>query len=131
MTVAADRTLNNAQDVGRRWPSSSMVPNILTEAEGVVCERITGPAASATVVLSRPAVAIRNVQSFVTATGVASVKEYLTQGTDFSVNLNNASLGGKASLTELLAVNYSAATWVVWYSPLGADGVGSQSSVTP
>jgi hypothetical protein len=131
MTVATERTLLNANDSGRKWPTTSLADAVLKDSEGTVTEKITGPAGSATVKLSRPAVRVLHVTSYVTATRVWSVINVPVEGTDFSVNLNDAAQGGVCSLKELLATSYAAATWVVQYQPLAAEGtIGGQSNAS-
>lgn len=131
MTVEAARTLGNTNDTGRKWPTTALADAVLKDDEGVVEEKITGPAGSATVKLSRPAVAITHVTSYVTATRVWSAIPVPVEGTDFSVNLNDTSQGGVATLKELLGTSYAAATWVVRYKPLSAEGtLGGRSNAS-
>jgi hypothetical protein len=128
------RTIDNLADTGRKWPTTALAPNVLTDAEGVVTEKITGPAGTATVKLSKPANAIRSITSFTTATGVASTgggkKQYLTETTDYVVNKKDPNNGNVATLKNATATDYSAETWVVEYSPDAAEGtIGGQSKV--
>lgn len=52
MTVSADRTIDNSQDVGRKIPASALTAQALLEAEGVRIEQLTGPAGNGSVELS-------------------------------------------------------------------------------
>lgn len=127
-------TLDNSRDTGRLFPSSALAPNILKDNEGTIKELIAGPNGTATVKLSRPGFKVRAVQSFTTATGVASTgsskKQFLQEGIDFSVSLVDKNNNSVCTLKGLTATNYSAETWIVDYSPLSAEGtIGNVSSV--
>jgi hypothetical protein len=128
---ATTRSLDNETDSQRTFPSSALTPNVLRDNEGAVCEKITGPGPSATVRLSRPAVRVNHIISYTTATGVASTgggkKEHLALTTDFTVVGSDST--GVAALTNAGATDYSAETWVVFYSPLSEDRtIGGVSS---
>ena len=124
---ASTRSMDNTLDAQRTFPSSALTPNVLRDSEGAVCEKIVGPGPSLTVKLSRPAVKISHVISYVTATGVATAKEHLAETTDFTVVGKDAT--GVAALTNAGVTDYSTATWVVFYSPLSDDKtIGGVSS---
>jgi len=133
MTVATDRTINNLGDTGRKTPSTTLSPRVLTSLEGVILESIAGPnavgAAPANVVtLARPARAIVAVLSTVTATGAAGAILRPIAGTHYTVVLANAA--GVAELTNPSAVNFAAETWLVAYQPdEPEETIGGQSSV--
>jgi len=135
MTVAADRTINNSSDTGRKTPSTTLSPRVLTSLEGSVQESIAGPnavgaAPANVVVLSRPARAIQSIQSYVTATGVAGAVLFPLPTTHWVALLSN--VNGVAQLTNPSIVDFSAETWVVTYQPDDAEEtIGGQSSITP
>ena len=128
MTVAADRTIDNALDVSRKIPESAIEASALNS---LIIEKIVGPASGATVLLSQPAESISLIQSYVTATGAAPVNpQYPIEGTDWDAVLEGVS--GVAEITEGAATSRVAETWVVHYTPKGVDAVeGGQSIVTP
>lgn len=130
---APGSTLDNTKDTGRVYPTQALAPNVLKDDEGVVLEKIAGPNGTATVKLSRPAARVRHIVSFTTATGVASTgggkKQHLTETTDYVVNLDDKNQGNVCSLKGAGATDYSAETWVVWYSPKSPEGtIGGVSS---
>lgn len=130
MTVSADRTIDNFGDTGRKIPASAIEPQALA---GATLEKVTGPTASGTASLSKPALAIAHIFAYTTADGSwpgANPPNPL-EGTDYSVVLNDP-LTGVAKLTELAAADRSAETWAVLYIPLEASAEqGGNSSVTP
>jgi hypothetical protein len=136
MTVATARTINNDKDVARKIPTSALSPNVLTEAEGVAFERITGPGVAGTVVLSRPASAIlyiladNNAGAFA-AGGAAPAALVVPPVTDFTLTQQNAN--GVAALTEASSGggrNYSTSKLAIWYRALvAADVMGGASTV--
>jgi hypothetical protein len=126
-------TIDNSADVARKIPSTVIADMVATSKDaGVrigspVVERITGPAANATVTLQRPISKVVAIKSFVTATGADSAKPNLTETTDFTVTKKDATTG-KGTLKEALGTNYSAATWIVFYQADEAEGtIGGQS----
>jgi len=122
-------TISNAGDVGRRWPTTALAPLVLTELEGAIFEKITGPGALATVPLSFAVANIVHIFSYVTASGAWSVTTpNPVPGTNYSVTLENAD--GVGELTELNGDNYAGETWLVIYRRPEAEGtIGGQSSV--
>lgn len=138
MTVAADRTIDNTTDVNRKIPASALSNQVITELEGVIAEPITGPAADATVELSRPVSSIVAVLSYVTATGDLVAVEgapnvvslFKLPTTHWTLVKSNAN--GVGALTEAASVDNSANTWLVLYkADAPAETEGGQSSVTP
>jgi hypothetical protein len=132
--VSGARTIDNFGDTERTIPASAIDPQALA---GLALEKITGPTASGKVSLSKPAIAIAAVMSYVTATGdlVAVegapnvVNAFKLEGTHFSAVLNDP-ISGVATLTELSAADKSANTWVVLYTPYEAPVTqGGDSSV--
>jgi hypothetical protein len=123
-------TISNARDKSRIFPSSSFSQANLTQEEGVILEKITGPLASATVELAYPALEITHIQAYVTATGAWHTTPNLKEGVDYSVVKKNAN--GVAALTELLAASQAARTWLVWYRQNQPDATpGNQSVALP
>lgn len=125
-------TLTNAEDVARKWPSTAHADRFLLENEGIRVAKITGPAAGATVVLPYPAIAILDIQAFVTASGAwpaSPLKPNLTEGVDYDVELRNAN--GVCALTEKVGTSdYSTTTWRVMYQKETQEGtIGGQSSI--
>jgi hypothetical protein len=138
MAVAASRTINNDKDVARKIPASALSPQVLSEMEGVVFERIVGPGAAGTVALSRPVSAIlyiiadNNAGGFA-AGGAAPAALPVPLVSDFTLVQQNAA--GVGTLTEASsggARNYSTSRLAVWYRALvPADVAGGVSTVTP
>ena len=122
------RALSNLADTSRKWPTSALADKVMTEAEGAILEKITGPSIGAKIQLSKAAVKVVHVQSYTTATGIWSAKPNLASGTDYTTELRNAD--GVAELTNTSGVDYSAATWLVCYSRDEPEGtIGGQSMV--
>lgn len=134
MTVDSSRTLDNATDVGRKVPSTSVSPRLLTELKGVFPESITGPdavgAAPANVVtLSHPAEEIVAILSTVTASGAAGAILRPIEGTHYNLANNSQ---GVAELTNPSAVDFTTETWLVLYRRQTRDrDFGGQSTVSP
>jgi len=127
--ISAARIIDNYGDTGRKEP----------ELAGLTLEKIAGPGTSGVVSLSRPALSISAVMSYITASGdlVAVegapniVSAFKLEGTHFSAVLNDP-ITGVAKLTETAAVDNSANTWVVLYTPLTANPPqGGNSSLIP
>lgn len=136
MTVAANRTIDNSIDVGRKVPTTSLADRVLTSLEGHVVESLAGPdavgaAPANKIVLSRPATEIAFIMSYVTATGAAGAILFPIDGTHWNFVGEDPQEGGNASLTNPSITDFSAETWVVAYRPLQAEGtIGGQSSVS-
>lgn len=138
MTVAASRTLSNSKDVNRKIPTSALSPGVMTEAEGAVFERITGPGIAGTVALSRPAsevlyiLADNNAGGFA-AGGAAPAALPVPPVSDFVLVQENSD--GVATLTEASSGggrNYSTSKLAIWYrAKVPADVTGGVSTVTP
>ena len=128
--VSAARTIDNYGDTERKIPASAIEPSALA---GLTLEKITGPAASGSVSLSKPALAIAHVFAYTTATGVwpAVNASNPIEGTDFTAVLNDP-ITGVAVLTEAAAATRVAETWAVLYIPLASNTQqGGDSSLVP
>lgn len=131
--------LNNALDVGRKWPASSLSDEALTQEEGDVSETVAGVAIGATIELSRPANGSGAIKSILVHDGAgelapggaapAAVPRPVI-GTHFSLNPKGPN--GVAVLTEIGGRAYTGLSLDVRYQPEPAPNpVGGQSGVTP
>lgn len=125
------RQFDNKVDAKRTFPTTALSPAVMSDGEGTVVEKITGPGASLAVKLSRPAAKIGHIISYTTATGVGSTggskKTHLALTTDYTFVGKDPT--GVCAITNAAAVDYSAETWVVFYSPLTDDAtIGGRSS---
>ena len=129
MTVSAERTVDNARDTGRKWPTTTLAERVLTAKEGVVLELLPGTNATAIALAEAvcPGTTIY-VLSFITASGLPATTPdgallNLTAGFT-SVNKNAAGVG------EITPTgNQSPNTLLVAYSPDQPEGtIGGQSS---
>ena len=116
MTVAADRTINNNTDTGRRSPVTAL---------GLQLVQVQGPASSGTRILPTGINAIALIQAYVTATGAAGGVPAPVEGTHWT---QRTLADGTTELTEAAAVNRSTETWNIW---VDRGTVGGQSVVTP
>ena len=130
--------LDNQRDVQRKTPLSALDNAVLGKLEGASFDKIVGPDADASVVLTRQASSIIAILSYLTASGnlVAVegapnvVNAFKLEGTHFSAVLKNGD--GVTELTELLSEDNTANTWLVLYNAEPAPNfVGGQSSITP
>jgi hypothetical protein len=137
---ATTRSLDNKQDTGRTFPVKALAPKMLNEAKMPVVEKIAGPAAGATVGLSKPAIPGSSaflVESYVTATrawttganGAGAGPPIRAQGVEFSFNPADPTKGGNASLTDIDTFDHSTETWIVQYFANEPDGTVSGPSV--
>jgi len=117
MTVATDRTIDNALDVGRKIPATALELRV----EKIAGPDAVGAAPANAVTLSQRASSIVDIRSTVTASGAAGAVLAPLAGTHYGLQ--------GAVLTNPSAVDFSAETWLVTY--LADADQGGQSSVTP
>jgi hypothetical protein len=116
MTVGTDRTVDNAADTNRKWPTTALAERVLTAKEGVVLELLGGTNATP-IALSQPICPGTPVYvlAFITASGLAAV----------------APDGMLLNLTSGFTNDQSLNTLLVAYSPDQAEGtIGGQSSAS-
>jgi len=138
MTVDATRTINNDLDVGRKIPASALSTQVLLELEGAVIEKVVGPDDTAAgdpadrVELSRPAVSVIAILSYVTATGATSAVALAPiEGTHWDLTPTGPN-GVGVLVNPHATADFSAETWIVIYKADAPDETqGGQSSVTP
>lgn len=134
----AGSPVNNSLDTTRKWPSTALADAIATEKPLGVrlgspsVETIVGPGNGLTVKLSKPVSKVLSIQSFTTATGVASTggskKQFLQPTTDYTVNAADPANGGNGTLKNATTTVYTAETWIVTYLVADAEGtIGGQS----
>ena len=128
MTVPTARTVDNARDTGRKWPTTTLAERVLTAKEGVVIELLPGAGIGVAIPLKEPICpgTVVYVVAFVTATGAVAAKALLQAPTDFDVvNKNPQGVGQLAAAGASQAAN----TLLIAYSPDQPEGtIGGQSS---
>lgn len=130
MTVGTDRTIGNAADTARKWPTGSLADKVLTAREGVVVRLLAGAAIGVAIPLDQPIYPGSQVfvLAFVTATGAAAAKQLLLSPADFTIVEENANGVGEIAAA---GASQAANTLLVAYSPRQAEGtIGGQSSAT-
>lgn len=129
MTVAADRTLDNNLDVGRKIPASALTSQVMLESEGAAIEQLTGPGPNLAVTLSRPAASLvfllaHDGAGALEAGGVSPAALAIPPLGDFSVAGDQLQNGN--------ARDYSGSTLLVAYkADVSAEDQGGQSAVSP